>query len=148
MNVINYIMITCNLKNGWLQITSDYMKKYNRLQLITFTPYLVPHHSLKFWHWSMLYLSNWTIFVMNKSGNSHTGSQKFLIVNRSQYHRNTEIYANSNCQLSCFLQQNFMNRDFSQTAGSLYCLLSGRHIFVSALQEHATIFASKFLVIM
>jgi hypothetical protein len=37
-----------------------------------------------------------------------------------------------------------MNRDFSQTAGSLYCLLSGRHIFVSALQEHATIFASKF----
>ena len=37
MNVIDYITITCNLKNGRLQITSDYMKKCNRLQLITIT---------------------------------------------------------------------------------------------------------------
>jgi hypothetical protein len=37
MNVIDYITITSNLKNGWLQITSDYMKKCNRLQLITIT---------------------------------------------------------------------------------------------------------------
>jgi hypothetical protein len=29
---IDYITITCNLKNGRLQITSDYMKKCNRLQ--------------------------------------------------------------------------------------------------------------------
>jgi hypothetical protein len=41
MNVIDYIMITCNLKNGRLQITSDYMKKCNRLQLITITPCLI-----------------------------------------------------------------------------------------------------------
>ena len=41
MNVIDYITITCNLKNGRLQITSDYMKKCNRLQLITITPCLV-----------------------------------------------------------------------------------------------------------
>jgi hypothetical protein len=40
MNVIDYIMITCNLKNGRLQITSDYMKKCNQLQLITITPCL------------------------------------------------------------------------------------------------------------
>jgi hypothetical protein len=39
MNVIHYITITCNLKNGWLQITCDYMKKCNRLQ-ITITPCL------------------------------------------------------------------------------------------------------------
>jgi hypothetical protein len=39
MNVIDYIMITCNLKNGRLQITSDYMEKCNRLQLITITNY-------------------------------------------------------------------------------------------------------------
>jgi hypothetical protein len=31
MYVIDYIMITCNLKHGRLQITSDYMKKCNRL---------------------------------------------------------------------------------------------------------------------
>ena len=37
MNIIDYIMITCNLRNGRLQITSDYTKKYNRLQLITIT---------------------------------------------------------------------------------------------------------------
>jgi hypothetical protein len=41
MNVIDYITITCNLKYGRLQITSDYMKKCNRLQLITITPCLV-----------------------------------------------------------------------------------------------------------
>jgi hypothetical protein len=40
MNVIDYIMITCNLINGRLQITSDYMKKCNQLQLITITPCL------------------------------------------------------------------------------------------------------------
>jgi hypothetical protein len=40
MNVIDYIMITCNLKNVRLQIASDYMKKCNRLQLITITPCL------------------------------------------------------------------------------------------------------------
>jgi hypothetical protein len=35
MNVIDYIMITCNLKNVRLQITFDYMKNvidYNQLQ--------------------------------------------------------------------------------------------------------------------
>ena len=38
MNVIDYITITCNIKkNGRLQITSDYMIKYNQLQLITIT---------------------------------------------------------------------------------------------------------------
>ena len=41
MNVIDYIT-TCNLKNGRLQITSDYMKKCNRLQLITITNYDYP----------------------------------------------------------------------------------------------------------
>ena len=44
MNVIDYITITCNLKNVWLQITFDYMKNvidYNRLQLqIMITPCL------------------------------------------------------------------------------------------------------------
>ena len=40
MNVIDYITITCNInKNGRLQITSDYMIKYNQLQLITITNY-------------------------------------------------------------------------------------------------------------
>ena len=40
MNVIDYITITCNIKkNGRLQITSDYMIKCNRLQLITITNY-------------------------------------------------------------------------------------------------------------
>jgi hypothetical protein len=33
MNVIDYIMLTCNLKNDRLQITSNYMKKCNRLQI-------------------------------------------------------------------------------------------------------------------
>jgi hypothetical protein len=42
INVIDYITITCNLKNGQLQITSDYMKKCNRLQLITITNYDYP----------------------------------------------------------------------------------------------------------
>jgi hypothetical protein len=42
MNVIDYITITCNLKNGQLQIPSDYMKKCNRLQLITITNYDYP----------------------------------------------------------------------------------------------------------
>ena len=37
MNVIDYIAITCNLKNDRLQIKYDYMKKCNRLQLITIT---------------------------------------------------------------------------------------------------------------
>jgi hypothetical protein len=46
MNVIDYIMITCNLKNGRLQITSDYMKKCNRLQLITITNYDYPMSDL------------------------------------------------------------------------------------------------------
>jgi hypothetical protein len=40
MNVIDYITITCNLKNDRLQITSDYMNKCNQLQLITITPCL------------------------------------------------------------------------------------------------------------
>ena len=44
MNVIDYITITCNLKNVRLQITFDYMKSvidYNRLRLqITITPCL------------------------------------------------------------------------------------------------------------
>jgi hypothetical protein len=39
MNVIDYNTIICNLKNGRLQITSDYMKKCNRLQLIMITNY-------------------------------------------------------------------------------------------------------------
>jgi hypothetical protein len=42
MNVIDYITITCNLKNVRLQITFDYMKNvidYNRLQPITITNY-------------------------------------------------------------------------------------------------------------
>ena len=47
MNVIDYIMITCNLKNGRLQITSDYMKKCNRLQLITITNYDYPMSARK-----------------------------------------------------------------------------------------------------
>ena len=34
MNVIDYMTITCNLKNVQLQITSDYMKKCNRLQIM------------------------------------------------------------------------------------------------------------------
>ena len=42
MIVIDYITITCNLQNGWLQITCDYMKKCNRLQLITITNYDYP----------------------------------------------------------------------------------------------------------
>ena len=42
MNVIDYITITCNLKNGRLQITCDYMKKCNRLQLIRITNYDYP----------------------------------------------------------------------------------------------------------
>jgi hypothetical protein len=44
MNVLNYITITCNLKNVRLEITFDYMKNvidYNRLRLqITITPCL------------------------------------------------------------------------------------------------------------
>ena len=44
MNVIDYITITCNLKNDRLQISFNYMKNvvdYNRLQLqITITPCL------------------------------------------------------------------------------------------------------------
>ena len=39
MNVIDYLTITCNLRIGRLQITSDYMEKCNRLQLITITNY-------------------------------------------------------------------------------------------------------------
>ena len=42
MNVSNYIKITCNLKDGGLQITSNYMKKCNLLQLITITNYDYP----------------------------------------------------------------------------------------------------------
>ena len=43
MNVIDYITITCNLKkNGRLQITSNYMHKCTRLQLITITNYDYP----------------------------------------------------------------------------------------------------------
>jgi hypothetical protein len=41
INVIDYIVITCNLKNDRLQITYNYMKKCNRLQLITITPCLI-----------------------------------------------------------------------------------------------------------
>ena len=47
MNVIDYITITCNLKNGRLQITSDYMKNCNRLQLIMITPCLLIGRFLK-----------------------------------------------------------------------------------------------------
>jgi hypothetical protein len=36
-SVTDYVTITCNLKNGWLQITSYYMNKFNRLHLITIT---------------------------------------------------------------------------------------------------------------
>ena len=39
MNVIDYITITCNIKNVRLQITSDYMIQCNQLQLITITNY-------------------------------------------------------------------------------------------------------------
>ena len=46
MNVIDYIMITCNIKNGQLQITSDYMKNCNRLQLIMITYYDYPMSGL------------------------------------------------------------------------------------------------------
>ena len=50
MNVINYITITCNLKNVRLRITFDYMKNvidYNRLRLqITITPCLVHYTSI------------------------------------------------------------------------------------------------------
>jgi hypothetical protein len=46
MNVIDYIMITCNIKNDQLQITSDYMKKCNRLQLIMITNYDYPMSGL------------------------------------------------------------------------------------------------------
>jgi hypothetical protein len=60
MNVINYITITCNLKNGRLQITSDYMKKCNRLQLITITPCLI---------WTAIFLSVWKQKKKNKSKN-------------------------------------------------------------------------------
>jgi hypothetical protein len=42
MNVIDYITITCNKKKVRLQITSDYMKKCNRLQLITITITITP----------------------------------------------------------------------------------------------------------
>ena len=47
---VNYITITCNLKNVRLQITFDYMKNvidYNRLRLqITITPCLSLTHSM------------------------------------------------------------------------------------------------------
>ena len=52
MNVIDYIMITCNKKKVWLQITSDYMKKCNRLQLITITPCL--QCDLDLWPWKSI----------------------------------------------------------------------------------------------
>ena len=42
MNVIDYITITCNKKKVRLQITSNYMKKCNRLQLITITITITP----------------------------------------------------------------------------------------------------------
>jgi hypothetical protein len=42
MNVIDYITITCNQIKVWLQITFDYMKKCNRLQLITITITITP----------------------------------------------------------------------------------------------------------
>jgi hypothetical protein len=48
MNVIDYITITWNLRNGRLQITSDYMKKCNRLQLITITPCLLPRKGWRY----------------------------------------------------------------------------------------------------
>jgi hypothetical protein len=65
MNVIDYIMITCNLKkNDRLQITSDYMKKCNRLQLITITitPCLwgKPSILLMTNNW----LSHWSVFQL------------------------------------------------------------------------------------
>jgi hypothetical protein len=65
MNVIDYIMITCNLKkNDRLQITSDYMKKCNRLQLITITitPCLwgKPSILLMINNW----LSHWSVFQL------------------------------------------------------------------------------------
>jgi hypothetical protein len=39
---------TCNLRNGRLQITSEYMKKCNRLQLITITPCLLPRKGWRY----------------------------------------------------------------------------------------------------
>ena len=49
MNVIDYITITCNLKkNGRLKITSDYMKKCNRLQLNTITNYDYPMSAFQY----------------------------------------------------------------------------------------------------
>ena len=68
MNVIDYITITCNLKNGRLQITSDYMKKCNRLQLITITPCLLEVQELN------IYISYYTLENVSKH------SQKNLIV--------------------------------------------------------------------
>ena len=53
MKVIDYIMITCNLKNGRLQITSNYMKKCNRLQLITITNYDYPMSAMMTWSFSI-----------------------------------------------------------------------------------------------
>ena len=57
MNVIDYIMITCNLKNGRLQITSDYMKKCNRLQLITITNYDYPMSGRETYCFSLIFSS-------------------------------------------------------------------------------------------
>ena len=49
MNVIDYITITCNKKKVRLQITSDYMKKCNRLQLITITITITPCLGREIW---------------------------------------------------------------------------------------------------
>ena len=58
MNVIDYIMITCNLKNVRLQITFDYMKNvidYNQLRLqIMITPCL-PSTIFQLYHGSLFY---------------------------------------------------------------------------------------------
>ena len=59
MNVIDYIMITCNLKNVQLQITSDNMKKCNWLQLITITNYDYPMSG------PMLKLSRVMVAILN-----------------------------------------------------------------------------------
>ena len=68
MNAIDYFMITYNLRNGRIQITSDYMKKCNRLQ-ITITPCLQ--------HTGNHYTSKSGIFV--------------FLMNYSQFSENIEL---------------------------------------------------------
>ena len=68
MNVIDYITITCNLKNVRLQITFDYMKNvidYNRLQLqITITPCLTKNEECNLNVHLYLYNKNLEVHVL------------------------------------------------------------------------------------